>query len=172
MLKDGHTDIWKNRQRRDARLIAIFPEPFGPGIKISEISPMLHTGEFTDIFITFDEIIWYSPQKSKYPPFIWFSYEKYPGLQDLSGKCLTEENEVLSRWTEYYSELYNHESCGDNAVLDCSQPPNEELQPILREEVESAVASLKQGKSARVDRCFNRDLYQDLENRRTTYPTE
>ena len=25
-----------------------------------------------------------------------------------------------------------HESCGDSAVLDCSQPPEEDLQPILR----------------------------------------
>ena len=42
-------------------------------------------------------------------------------------------------------------SCGDNAVLDCSQPPEEDLQPILREEAEIAVASLKKGKSAEVD---------------------
>ena len=68
-----------------------------------------------------------------------------------SGKCLTEEKEILSRWTEYCSELYNYESCGDNNVLDCSQPPEEDLQPILREEVEIAVASLKKGKSAGVD---------------------
>ena len=40
-------------------------------------------------------------------------------IQDKSGKCLTEEKEILSRWTE----LYNYESCGDNTVLDCSQPP-------------------------------------------------
>ena len=43
-------------------------------------------------------------------------------IQDKSGKCLTEENEILSRWTEYCSELYNYENCGDNAVLDCSSP--------------------------------------------------
>ena len=49
------------------------------------------------------------------------------------------------------SELYNHESCGDNTVMDCSQPPEEDLQPILREENETAVASLKTRKSARVD---------------------
>ena len=66
-------------------------------------------------------------------------------IQDKSGKCLTEEKEILSRWTEYCSELYNYESCGDSAVLDCSQPPKEDLQPILREEVEIAVASLKMG---------------------------
>ena len=77
-------------------------------------------------------------------------------IQDKSEKCLTEEKEILSRWTEYCSELYNYESCGDNTVLDCSQPPphpptEEDLQPILREEVETAVASLKKGKSAGVD---------------------
>ena len=72
-------------------------------------------------------------------------------IQDRSRKCLTEEKEILSRWTEYCSELYNHERCGDNAVLDCSQSPDEDLQPILREEVESAIASLKKGKSAGVD---------------------
>ena len=72
-------------------------------------------------------------------------------IQDKSGKCLTEEKEILSRWTEYCSELCNYESCGDNAVLDCSQPPEEDLLPILREEVEIAVASLKKGKSAGVD---------------------
>ena len=48
-------------------------------------------------------------------------------------------------------ELYNHESCSDNAVLNCSQPPEEDLQPILREVVEFAVASLKKGDSAGAD---------------------
>ena len=66
-------------------------------------------------------------------------------------KCLTEEQEILSRWAEYCSELYNYESCGDNAVLDCSQPPEEDLQSILREEVEIAVAPPKKGQSAVVD---------------------
>ena len=36
-------------------------------LKVSENSLVLCTREFTDIFITFDEIFWYSPQKSKYP---------------------------------------------------------------------------------------------------------
>ena len=72
-------------------------------------------------------------------------------ILDKSGKCLTEEKEILSRWTEYCSEMYNYESCGDNTVLDCSQPPEEDLQPILSEEDEIAVASLKKGKSAGVD---------------------
>ena len=41
-------------------------------------------------------------------------------IQDKSRKCLTEEQEILSRWTEYCSVLYIFESCGDNALLDCS----------------------------------------------------
>ena len=72
-------------------------------------------------------------------------------IQDKSGECLTEEQEILSRWTENCSELYKYESCRDNAVLDRSQPQEEDLQPILREEVEIAVASLKKGKFAGVD---------------------
>ena len=69
-------------------------------------------------------------------------------IQDRSGTCLTGEQEILSKWTEYCSELYNHESCCDNAVLHCSRPLENDLQPILREEVELPVASLKKGKSA------------------------
>ena len=29
-------------------------------------------------------------------------------IQDKSGKCLTKENEILNRWTEYCSDLYNY----------------------------------------------------------------
>ena len=39
---------------------------------------------------------------------------------------------------------------GDNTVLDCSLQQEEELQPILCEEVEIAVAALKKKKSAGV----------------------
>ena len=72
-------------------------------------------------------------------------------IQNKSGKCLTEEQKILSRWTEYCSELYNYESYGDNTVLDCSQNPEEDLQPVLGEEVEIAVAALKKRKSAGAD---------------------
>ena len=71
-------------------------------------------------------------------------------IQDKSGKCLTERQQSLSRWTEYFPNLHNYESCGDNAVLDCSRPL-ENLQPIFHEEVKIAVALLKKGKPAGVD---------------------
>ena len=69
-------------------------------------------------------------------------------IQDKSEKCLTEENEILNRWTEYCSDLYYYENDGDPIVLDC---PNEEHHPILGKEMEAAVQVLKMGRSASVD---------------------
>ena len=64
-------------------------------------------------------------------------------VQDRSGKCLTEERQILNRWTEYCSELYNHKANGDPSVLSYLQTDIEDDHPILREEVEAAVQSLK-----------------------------
>ena len=72
-------------------------------------------------------------------------------IQDKSGKSLTEDQEILTRWTEYCSDLYNHETQGDCAVLIGPQSTNQDNLPILREEVEAAVTSLKKRKSAGVD---------------------
>ena len=60
-------------------------------------------------------------------------------IQDKSGKCLTEENKILNRWTEYCLDLYNYETDGDPIVLDSPQTSDEKHHPILREEVEAAV---------------------------------
>ena len=76
---------------------------------------------------------------------------KAPTVQDNSGKCLTEEQEMLNRWTEYCTELYDHKANGDLTVLDCPQTDTENDHPILCKEVEAAVQSLKKGKSAGVD---------------------
>jgi hypothetical protein len=72
-------------------------------------------------------------------------------IQDKSGKCLTEECDILKRWTEYCSELYTHEAKGDPARLHCPQSTNEDDHPILLEEVETAVKSLQKGKAAGID---------------------
>ena len=42
-------------------------------------------------------------------------------VQDRSGKCLTEERQLLNRWTEYCSKLYNYKTSGDPPVLSCFQ---------------------------------------------------
>ena len=72
-------------------------------------------------------------------------------VQDRSRKCLTEERQILNRWTEYCSELYNYKANGDPLVLNCPQTDTEDEHPILRREMAGAVQSLKKGKSAGVD---------------------
>ena len=57
-------------------------------------------------------------------------------VQDRSGKCLTEEREILNRWTEYCSELYNQKAYGDLSVKSCPKAHTEDDHPILRKEVE------------------------------------
>ena len=60
-------------------------------------------------------------------------------VQDRSGNCLTEEREILNRWTDYCCELYNHKANGNPTVLNCPQTDTEDDHPILRTEVEAAV---------------------------------
>ena len=72
-------------------------------------------------------------------------------VQDRSGKCLTEEQEILNRWRESWSDLYNHKANGDLSVLGCPKTDTEFDHPILRKEVEAAVQSLKNRKSAGVN---------------------
>ena len=47
--------------------------------------------------------------------------------------------------------MYTYITTGDPKVLDVRPPINNDSYPILREEVEAAVKSLKKGKSAGVD---------------------
>ena len=72
-------------------------------------------------------------------------------IQVKAGKCLTEERNILKRWSEYCSELYTHITTGDPKMLDVPPTTNNDSYPILWEEVEAAVKSLKKGKSAGVD---------------------
>ena len=71
-------------------------------------------------------------------------------IQDKAGKCLTEEQDIVKRWTEYCSELYTH-TTGDPMVLDVPPPIKNDSYTFLWEEVEATVKSLKKGKSAGVD---------------------
>ena len=73
-------------------------------------------------------------------------------VQDRPGKCPTEERQILNRWTEYCSDLYNYKANGVPSVLNCPQTDTEDDHPILRREVEAAVQSVKKKKSAGVDK--------------------
>ncbi|XP_055865177.1 uncharacterized protein LOC129922560 [Biomphalaria glabrata] len=64
-------------------------------------------------------------------------------IQDKNNKCLTEDKDVLKRWTEYCSELYNFEISGDPEILNVPTVSNIDDYPILRSEVAAAVKALK-----------------------------
>ena len=72
-------------------------------------------------------------------------------IQDKAGNCLTEEDAVLKRWTEYCSDLYNYQTQGDPNVTVCQESTNDDDFPILRVEVVAAIRTLKSGKAAGVD---------------------
>ena len=69
------------------------------------------------------------------------------------GKLITDREKVLKRWTEYCKGLYNYEIHPDISSLQTDLPSTdgEDSLPILKEEVEAAVQSLKLGKSPGVD---------------------
>ena len=46
---------------------------------------------------------------------------KVTTVQDCSGKCLTEEQQILNQWTKYCSELYNYKAYEESSVLNCPQ---------------------------------------------------
>ena len=68
-------------------------------------------------------------------------------VQDKAGKCLAEK----TRHPEEVDRVLFLIGTGDPKVLDVHLPINSDSYPILREEVEAAVKSLKKGKSAGVD---------------------
>ena len=61
--------------------------------------------------------------------------EKATTVQDRSEKYLTEERQILNRWTEYCSELYNYEDNGDPSILICPKTDTEDDHPIPCKEV-------------------------------------
>ncbi|KAK2183676.1 hypothetical protein NP493_300g01006 [Ridgeia piscesae] len=75
---------------------------------------------------------------------------------DLLNLCdkrreLKKEKDAEDRWSEHCSELYNYRATGTREVLNIPPATDNDNYPILREEVEAAVKSLKKGKSAGAD---------------------
>ena len=68
--------------------------------------------------------------------------ERTTTIQDKGGTCLPENEDILKRWTEYCSELYNYRATGDPEVLNVPPATNNANHPILHEEA-AAVKSLK-----------------------------
>ena len=74
-------------------------------------------------------------------------------INDQEGKLITDSKKVLKRWTEYCKGLYNYKIHPDTSLLQTDLPSTdgEDSLPIMKEEVEAAVWSLKCGKSPGVD---------------------
>ena len=66
-------------------------------------------------------------------------------------KSVSQKKDILNRWTEYCSELYNYNTRGDPEFATAHESNDTESKGILRSEVEEAVKMLKKGKSAGVD---------------------
>ena len=57
--------------------------------------------------------------------------ERSTVIQDKNGECLTEEKDILKRWTEYCTELYNHQTNGDPAFAQAQESTDTESGDIL-----------------------------------------
>ena len=74
-------------------------------------------------------------------------------MEHSCGNILTESTAVLNQWTEHCRGLYNYELHPDTSLLQSNENPIQEAEslPVLSEEVEEAVRSLKAGESPGVD---------------------
>ena len=72
-------------------------------------------------------------------------------VEDKNGNCLTEEKEIIKRWTEYCSELYSHHAVGDNTILEQPTSTDRDSLPILKSEIKEAIKTMKKGKSPGID---------------------
>ena len=80
------------------------------------------------------------------------SQARTPVIEDKEGKLLIDSGDILKRWTEYCSSLYNFDLQPDISILlDNHHPDGEEDLPVLKEEVEAAIQTLKVGKSPGLD---------------------
>ena len=108
-------------------------------------------------------------------------------VQDRSGKCLREEREMLNRWTEYCSELYNHKANGDPPVLNCPQTDTEDGHPHPAQKsggcntiIEEREVSWSRQHPSRTgpsrlrgcNHCSHDNLRQDLADRRMANPMD
>ncbi|XP_071479659.1 uncharacterized protein [Diadema antillarum] len=81
------------------------------------------------------------------------SQPKSPVIDDKDGNLLTNSEEILKRWTEYCSDLYNNTLQLDTSIqADIQIKDDEEDGPsVIKDEVKKAILSLKPVKSPVVD---------------------
>ena len=92
-------------------------------------------------------------------------------IQDKDGNCINDKNDVLTRWTEYCSNLYYYNSKKDTLILNATEPTYVDNYQILRGEVEAVIWSLKNGKSPRMDN-LTRELLKYISENMSTLITD
>ena len=86
-----------------------------------------------------------------------------------SSRFVTKE--ILSRWVEYWANVYNFETDGDPAVPDFPQILDEKYHPILRTEVEAAVKAMKKKGKRKSRECHNHKPQPFPDPKRKRKPT-
>jgi len=69
-------------------------------------------------------------------------------IKSRSGELITDNNKILARWREYFKELLNPVVTTPDEY---TSSVNESVDPILQEEVMTAIKNLKNGKAAGTD---------------------
>ncbi|GFR70978.1 endonuclease-reverse transcriptase [Elysia marginata] len=74
-------------------------------------------------------------------------------IEDKDSRLLTDDEDIMQRWSEYCSDFYNYELQPNLSILSATRDPPEtdDSPPIQKSEVEAAVKSLKLGKAPGVD---------------------
>ncbi|GFR86316.1 endonuclease-reverse transcriptase [Elysia marginata] len=74
-------------------------------------------------------------------------------VADKEGRLLTDDEDIMQRWSEYCSDMYNYELQPDLSILSATRDPPEtdDSPPIQKSEVEAAVKSMKLGKAPGLD---------------------
>ena len=75
------------------------------------------------------------------------NHKKNIAIKTADGKIAMDVEEVKSRWSEYISELFYDDRADPGEIrIDCEDGP-----PIMKEEVEAAIAYMKRGKAVGED---------------------
>ena len=84
--------------------------------------------------------------------------KSYQTVKDLTSRKQRRLSRILdkNRWTEYAADLYLHQTTGDAQRLNIPPSTDTESIPILREEMEEAVKSLRKGELAGGETHFRR----------------
>ena len=73
------------------------------------------------------------------------------GIKDKNGNILTNKSDILTRWAEFYENLYYDDSA-DTTIDDSQEEP---IPPILKSEIVYAIGNLKPGKSPGLDNVYS-----------------